>query len=55
MRVDDEVLNLIRRHRAVQGVGGGDCADQDQHNEPHTLLSVIRSVRKTDTGAGENQ
>ena len=38
----------------VQRVGCGDSADEDEHNEAHALLSVIRAVEEADAGAGEH-
>ena len=55
LRDGDEVLRLLGGDGVVQRVRGGDRADQDQHDQPHALLSVVRAVRKADAGAGENQ
>jgi hypothetical protein len=41
--------------RAVQGISRGDRADQDQHDQPHPLLPVIRAVGETDRRTGEHQ
>ena len=37
----------------VQCVSGGNCADQDEHDESHALLTVVRSVEEADARAGE--
>ena len=38
----------------VERVGGGDGADQDQHDQPHALLPVVGAVEEADAGAGEH-
>src|SRR3984893_3847242 len=38
-----------------KGIGCGDRADKDQHDQPHPFLSVVGAVRKTDAGASEDQ
>ena len=39
----------------VESVGGGDGADEDQHDEAHAFLSVIGAVEEADAGAGEDE
>jgi hypothetical protein len=39
----------------VERVGGGDGADEDEHDQSHALLPVIGAVRKADAGAGKDQ
>ena len=38
----------------VEGVGCGDGADEDKHDEAHALLAVVGAVEETDSGAGEH-
>ena len=39
----------------VEGVGGGDGADEDEHDEAHALLAVVGAVEEADAGAGEDE
>ena len=39
----------------VERVGGGDGADEDEHDEAHALLPVVGAVREADAGAGKQQ
>jgi hypothetical protein len=39
----------------VERVGGGDGADEDEHDEAHALLAVVGAVEEADAGAGEDQ
>ena len=55
VRVLDEGLDLARGHRAVQRIGGRHGADQDQHDQAHALLAVVRAVEEADQRAGEDQ
>ena len=64
MRCDDlggrqgrlgEGLDVARSRSAVQRIGCGDDADQDEHDETHALLAVIGAVREGHAGAGEDQ
>src|ERR1700678_2627191 len=48
-------LHLFCADRVVQRVGSRYRSDEDEHDEAHAFLSVVRSVRITDTAAGENQ
>ena len=41
--------------RMVHGVGGGNGADQDEHDQAHALLSVVRAMEETDAGACQQQ
>ena len=50
-----ELLHVVRRRRVVQSVGGRHRAEQDQHDETHALLAVVRAMREADTGAGQHQ
>ena len=43
------------RQRAVQRIGGGHRADQDQHDEAHALLAVVRAMGEGDARAGEDE
>ncbi len=51
----DEILDLAVADRVIQGVRGGHRADQDQHDESHALLTVVRAVEEAHTGAGQHQ
>ena len=50
-----EVLGLFCRHGMIQRVGRRDRADENQHDQPHALLPVVRAVREADAGASQNQ
>ena len=50
-----EGRHRARRQRLVEGVGRRHGADQDQHNEAHALLPVIRAMGKADPGTGQDQ
>src|SRR5258705_6379575 len=39
----------------VQRVGGGDSSDQDEHDQTHSLLTVVGPVGEAHAGAGEQQ
>ena len=54
-RHDLKAVDLARIHGAVQRIGGGGDPDQHQHDQAHALLSVVGTVRKAHTGAGENE
>jgi hypothetical protein len=49
----DEILRVFLGHGVVERVSGGDGADQDEHDQFHSLLAVIRSVEEADPGAGK--
>jgi len=51
----NEVEELIGADGVVEGVGCGHSADQDEHDETHALLSVVRAVREADTAAGADE
>ena len=51
----DEVLNIVRADRMIQRIRRGHRADQNQHDQSHALLPVVRSVEEADAGAGEHQ
>ena len=38
--------------RVIQRIRGRHSADEDQHDESHALLAVVRSVRVAHTAAG---
>ena len=48
-------LQLTNAAVLLESVGGGKDAHQDEHDETHALLTVIGSVGKAHTGAGEHQ
>src|SRR5208282_5602934 len=54
-RVGLELGDLAVGQGAVEGEGGGDRADQDQHDQAHALLSVVGAVGEADGCAGEDQ
>ena len=39
----------------VQRIRGRDCADQNEHDQPHALLSVVGAVGEADARAGQDQ
>ena len=39
----------------VESVGGGNGADEDEHDEAHALLAVVGAVGEADAGAGEDE
>ncbi len=42
----DELGHLARWHGAIQRVSERHGADEDQHDEPHPLLPIVRAVRE---------
>ena len=50
-----EGLDLVGADGVVERVGGGDGADEDEHDEAHALLSVVGAVAVADAAAGEDQ
>ena len=55
LRSGDEVLNIVSGNSMVERVGGGHCADQNEHDKAHAFLSVVGAVRKADSGACQQQ
>jgi len=55
LRHGDKVLALARCDGMVEGVGCGNRADEDEHDEAHALLSVVGAVEEADAGAGEDE
>ncbi len=53
--VCDEGRRRAVGHGAVQRIGGGRRADQDQHDQAHALLAVVAAVGEGDAGAGQDQ
>ena len=51
----DEVVDILLVHGAIQRVGRGHGADQDQHDEAHAFLAVVRSMREAHARAGQHQ
>ena len=47
-----EILYLTVANRVIKGIRGGHRADQDQHDESHALLAVVRAVEEAHAGAG---
>ena len=39
----------------IERITRGNQSDQDQHDQAHTFLAVVRSMRQTDTAAGHEQ
>ena len=39
----------------VQRVSRGHGADEDEHDQTHAFLAVVRTVEETDASAGEHQ
>ena len=52
---NSEVLDLAEADGVVEGVGGGDGADEDEHDEAHALLAVVGAVTEADAAAGEDE
>ena len=42
-------------HGAIERVGGGYRADEDQHDEPHAFLAVVAAVEEAHAAAGQDQ
>ena len=55
MKLVPERVDFKVRAIALEGVGCGQYADEDEHYESHALLSIIRAVGKTHPGAGEHE
>jgi hypothetical protein len=51
----DERRHLRGGHGPVERVGDGHRTDQDQHDQAHALLAIIRAVREGHPAAGEDQ
>ena len=51
----DEILNLAVTDGVIERIRGGHGADQNQHDESHALLAVVRAVEEADAGAGQYQ
>ena len=49
-----KALHLRRAHRMVQRIRRRHRADQDQHDQPHALLPVVRSVKEAHARAGQH-
>jgi hypothetical protein len=50
----DKALHLRRADGVVEGIGRGNGADEDEHDEAHALLAVVGTVEEADAGAGEH-
>ena len=48
-------LHAVGRGREVERVGRRHDADQDQHDQAHALLAVVRAVGEAHAGAGQDQ
>src|SRR4029077_8350452 len=51
----DEILRLLEGDGMIQSVSRRNRADQDQHDQTHSLLTIVRSMEETDAGASEDQ
>ena len=51
----DKLVDILLVHGPIQRVSRGHRADQDQHDEAHAFLPVIRAVREAHAGAGQYQ
>jgi hypothetical protein len=51
----DNVLNVRRPGPRVQRKRAGQNSDQDQHNQAHAFLAVVRSVEEADAGTRQHQ
>src|SRR5262249_4512488 len=49
-----ELLDPRIRHGAVQGISGRHATDEDQHDEAHALLPVIRAMGEGHAGASQD-
>ena len=50
-----EGLYFLGAHGVVERVGGGDGADEDEHDEAHAFLAVVGTVGVGDAAAGEDK
>ena len=53
--VRPEFLHLTGRHRTIERIGGGNGADEDEHDQPHALLAVVGAMGERDAGAGGDE
>src|SRR5208282_4661947 len=51
----DEILRVFVCNGVIESIGGGHSSDQNEHDQAHAFLSVVRSVEKADAGAGEDE
>ena len=54
-RDGNKIHDIPCSHGVIQRVRRRHRADEDEHDQAHALLSVVRAVAKTDTGAGKHQ
>ena len=54
-RGGNEGLNFQGADSMVQRIGRGNCADEDEHDQAHALLAIVRTVKEADTGTGKNK
>ena len=54
-RVSRKMCDFRGRNRVIQGIYRRHRADQDQHDQAHAFLTIIRTMSKTDAGAGQDQ
>ena len=50
-----KILGLSWGDGVVQRVGRGHGTDEDEHDQAHAFLAVVRTVKEADSGAGEHQ
>ena len=48
-------MEISARSPEVQGEYGWHDADQDQHDEPHAFLTVVRAMREANAGTRQHQ
>ena len=51
----NEVLSLLKIDGVIDGVRSGNGADEDEHDQAHAFLTVVRAVEETYSRAREEQ
>src|SRR5678815_1104270 len=55
MRGTDNLIHFLMRRPSIERERSRKNSDQNQHDQAHTLLAIIRAMSKTDAGTGEHQ
>ena len=53
--ISGDILNKCLIGVQIYRESGGNNADQYQHNQSHSLLTIVGTMGKADTRAGQNQ
>ena len=50
-----ESIEFVSRALTFEGIRRGEDADENQHDKPHSLLTIIGTMSKADSRAGEHE